>query len=46
MEFPVDVQDNRFVSLFQGDDRFGIDVTNKAFKDTEVPQCLPRSALP
>ena len=35
-DFKVDVHDQRFAALLEGDERFGIDRTNKDFKETDV----------
>ncbi|CAN0462786.1 unnamed protein product, partial [Discosporangium mesarthrocarpum] len=34
-DFEVDVKDDRFAALLEGNTRFGIDRTDASFKDTE-----------
>ncbi|CAN0450351.1 unnamed protein product, partial [Scytosiphon promiscuus] len=34
-DFRVDVADERFAAVLEGDTRFGIDRTDSSFKDTE-----------
>lgn len=38
--FAIDVQDPRFAAVVEGDERFGIDRTDKHFKETDGMRAL------